>query len=380
MGELIPLVNITKSPSPPPETNIRLLRYQMQSVARHMLPNNRVKICLRYQREKYGTVDVFKHRQTQKAFYGGLMICGSVWICPVCAAKISERRKAELKNAASAHKDSGGYLTMLTLTFSHSKTDRLADLLESLGKVVQKFRSGKAYDKLRTQLGLIGSVRALEVTYGSNGWHPHIHLLNFHTREIEGYEQEEFQERFYNLWSAACEKYGMKTSYEHGLKLDDASEADQYIGKWGDLVERKWGVSSEMTKSNIKKGRSEESLTPFDFLRKVIEDGDLEYTTQFIEYAESMKGKTQLYWSRGLKQQFAIVDKTDEEIANSKEEPADLLGGLDWKDWRYILDNNLRAKLLDLVEENGYDDALNMIGIKRKAAAANSDSHHEALE
>jgi hypothetical protein len=93
-----------------------------------------------------------------------------------------------------------------------------------------------------------------------------------------------------------------------------------------------------------------------------------------------MKGKTQLYWSRGLKQKFAIDDKSDEEVANSKEEPADLLGGLDWKDWRYILGNNLRAKLLDLIEEHGYEDALYIIGIKRKAAAANSDSHDEALK
>jgi hypothetical protein len=247
----------------------------MQSVARHMLPDNRVRICLRHQQEKYGTVDVFQHKQTQKAFYGGLMVCGSVWICPVCAAKISERRKAELKYASLLHKEAGGYLTMMTLTFSHSKLDKLSDLLDMLNKAMLKFRSGKAYDNLRKRLGIVGTIRALEITYGSNGWHPHIHLLIFHSVEIEGHEQQEYQDRYYNLWEAACVKYGMKTSYEHGLKLDDASEADQYIGKWGDLVERTWGVSSEMTKSNIKKGRGEESLTPFDFLRKVIEDGDL---------------------------------------------------------------------------------------------------------
>lgn len=351
------------------ENGQRLLRYQMQAAAKHILPGNRVGICLRHQREKYGTVDVFKHRQTQKAFYGGLMVCGSVWICPVCASKISERRRAELKQASNAYRASGGHLTMLTLTFSHSKSDKLEDSLKALGQATAKFRTGKRYDQLRKELRLVGSIRALEITYGKNGWHPHIHLLNFHEREIEPWEREMYEERFYNLWSAACAKYGLSCSREHGAKLDDATEADQYIGKWGDLVEKRWGIDSEMTKSHIKKGR-EEGLTPFDFLRIIVEDGDLEYAFQFKEYAAAMKGKTQLYWSRGLKQKFAIEEKTDEQIAEAKEEPADLLGGLSWQDWRYIVKHDYRAKLLDYIESYGYEAALEKIGLNKKNIAA----------
>lgn len=176
----------------------------------------------------------------------------------------------------------------------------------------------------------------------------------FHKYEIEDWEREDFENHFFELWSAACTKYRLSTSRKYGLKLDDATHANEYIGKWG--------IDSEMTKSNIKRGR-EESLTPFDFLRKVVEDGDLRYATQFKEYAEAMKGKTQLYWSRGLKQRFKIKEKTDEEIAKVKEEPADLLGKLDWKDWRYIIENDHRAKLLNYVERYGYEEALEKIGL-----------------
>lgn len=369
MGEVVSLVYNTESPST--FQKARLLRYQMQSVARHMLPNSRVRICLRYQREKYGIVDVFKHRQTQKAFYGGLMVCGSVWICPVCAAKISERRRAELRKASTAHKEAGGYLTMLTLTFSHSKSDKLADLLNALGQATTKFRSGREYNNMRKRIGLIGTIRALEITYGANGWHPHIHLLNFHDKEIEGYEREEIEDKFYKLWSSACAKYGLRCSREHGVKLDDATEADQYIGKWGELIDKKWQIDSEMTKANIKRGR-EGNLTPFDFLRMVIEDGDLEYMPQFVEYAESMKGKTQLYWSRGLKRRFLIEDRSDEEIAQAKEEPADRLGGLEWREWRIILESDKRAELLKLVEEYEFEEALRMAGIKRKTTVTSA--------
>lgn len=377
------MVNTTKLPSPlfsknrsPSERNrgntnvsdeneIRLLRYQMQAIAKHMLPENRVGICLRHQIEKYGTVDVFKHRQTQKAFYGGLMVCGSVWVCPVCAAKISERRRSELRHAFDAHRADGGFCTMITLTFSHGRSDQLEDSLKALSEAAQKFRSGKAYDGLRKEIGLIGSVRALEITYGENGWHPHIHILNMHTNEIDPWEREDFEERFYDLWAAACKKVGLKTSREHGLKLDDAAEAEEYIGKWGDLVKSKWGIDREMTKANSKKGRVG-SLTPFDFLRVVVEDGDLQYQPQFKEYSDAMRGKHQLGWSPGLKKRFAIAEKTDEEVAAAKEEPADLLGGLSWQDWRYILHNNYRAKLLDYIESFGYDAAIEKIGLKKR--------------
>jgi hypothetical protein len=369
------LVSITKSASPTLNqvTNPRLLRYQMQSVARHMLPENRLKICLRYQREKYGTVDIFKHRQTQKAFYGGLMVCGSVWVCPVCASKISERRRNELKHAYESHQASGGYVTMLTLTFSHSRSDKLQDLITLFSQALKKFQSGKLYAAMRKELGYIGTVRAFEITYGENGWHPHIHLLILHDVEIEGWERDDYETRYYKMWSTACRSVGLETSRAHGLKLDDAAEAGNYITKHGD-VKKSWGTDSEMTKANIKKGR-EGSLTPFDFLRIAVEDGDLNYEPQFREYARTTKELRlrQLYWSPGLKKKFEIEDKTDEQVAEAKEEPADRLGGLDWYHWKYILEHEYRVKLLELVEEHGYDDALKKIGIKKESAAVTAN-------
>ncbi|MNW44034.1 Replication protein [compost metagenome] len=344
--------------------NDRFIRYQMQSVAKHILPNNRVGICLRHQIERYGGVDLYKHRSTQKAFYGGLMVCGSVWVCPVCASKISERRRGELKTAFKGHLASGGYCTMVTLTFSHSVKDKLADLLLSLSKATQHFSRGKRYDNFRKEIGLIGSIRAFEITYGVNGWHPHIHLLLMHDKEIEGWDWVDMEDKLYNMWEGACAKNGLGTSREHGLKMHDAAEASTYIGKWGDLMDKRWGTDSEMTKANIKKGRSG-SLTPFDFLRLVVEDGDLEYEEKFREYAAAVKGKSQLRWSRGLKDKFLIEDKTDEEVATEKVEEADLLGVLDWQDWRYIVRNELRVKLLQEVEQHGYEMALHKIGIKK---------------
>ncbi|KVV25794.1 hypothetical protein WK79_10925 [Burkholderia ubonensis] len=147
--------------------------------------------------------------------------------------------------------------------------------------------------------------------------------------------------------------------------MHDAAEASTYIGKWGDLMDKRWGTDSEMTKANIKKGR-EGSMTPFDFLRAIIQDGDLEYEDKFREYASAVKGKQQLVWSPGLKDRYLIEEKSDEEVATEKVEEADLLGVLDWQDWKFILQNDLRFKLLQEVEEHGYETALYNIGIKTK--------------
>ena len=392
-----PLVSITKSPSPCFEkkgvadekngdnkvlssefedkpTLDRFLRYQMQSAAKHILPRNRVGLCLRHQIERYGDVSLFKHRSTQKAFYGGLMVCGSVWVCPVCAAKISERRRAELKIAFDSHLDQGGYCTMVTLTFSHSARDKLEELLLALGKAVNKFRSGKRYNNFRQEIGLIGSIRAFEITYGVNGWHPHIHLLLMHSKEIDPWDRDDVSDKLYSMWEGACAKNGLSTSYEHGLKIDDAAEASQYIGKWGDIMDKPWGTDSEMTKANIKKGRAG-SMTPFDFLRAEIEDGDLQYEDKFREYAAATKTKRQLVWSPGLKARYLIEEKSDEEVATEKVEEADLLGLLDWQEWRYIVRNNLRVELLQEVEKHGYEMALKKIGIKKVSTTSAETSN-----
>uniref|UniRef100_UPI001BB1A95B hypothetical protein n=1 Tax=Paenibacillus sinopodophylli TaxID=1837342 RepID=UPI001BB1A95B len=126
-----------------------------------------------------------------------------------------------------------------------------------------------------------------------------------------------------------------------------------------------------------KKGK-EGSMTPFDFLRVVVEEGDLMYTKQYQEYVDAMHGKRQLYWSRGLKDRYQIDDKTDEQLATEKEEPADRLGGIDWQDWRSLLHpKDRRVELLELIEKFGYEAALLKMGIKKESAAVTANSQSD---
>ena len=347
---------------------VRAERYACQTVAKKALPKERVGICLR--RPSGSDVAVWKHKESKKAFYNGLMICGSVWTCPVCAAKISEKRKLELQKAFEQHTEKGGHVALLTLTFSHKKTDKLKDTIKNFSAATQKFMTGRAYHEIRTDMGMIGRIRVFEVTYGKNGFHPHVHIALFYNNSVD---LDVMKNRMYDLWSKACKKFGLNSSKKYGLDLQSAEHAQEYLSKHGT-----WSLEQELSKSHIKVAK-DESMTPFDFLRKYLVTEDEKYLKLFREYVECFKGKRQIQWSQGLKKMFDLVDKTDEELAAEKIEEADILGLLTYDQWKVILKNEQRAQLLSNVERYGFDIGLMItMGIK-KESSGHEDSQIEEI-
>lgn len=362
MGNVITLVNKTL------EDKLRATRterYACQSVARKALPKEAVATCLR--RVNGQNVSVHKHLKTDKAFYSGLMVCGRVWQCPVCAAKISERRKKELEQAFTMHKAEGGKIAMLTLTFSHKKYHKLKDLLEKFGQATQKFMSGKRYQKIRDKMQLIGRIRVFEVTYGDNGFHPHAHIALFYFNDVD---LNEIRKEMYELWENACTKFGLKTNFKNGLHLETSDTAEEYLSKHGT-----WSLEQELTKAHIKTAK-DGSMSPFDFLRLYLKTEEEGLLHLFREYAECFKGKRQMQWSQGLKKRFIIVDKTDEELAKEKLEDADHLGMLSFEDWKQILKYESRTLFLDRVEKYGFESAYEMT-IKKESSGHEDSSNKE---
>ncbi|MHB1644664.1 MAG: hypothetical protein ACYCS8_18765, partial [Acidithiobacillus sp.] len=66
-----------------------------------------------------------------------------------------------------------------TQTVPHARRDDLASLRSSLSAARRRLFKDRAGRSLASAFGLVGSVSALEVTHGSNGWHPHGHVLRF---------------------------------------------------------------------------------------------------------------------------------------------------------------------------------------------------------
>ena len=329
----------------------RVQRFELQDAARSILPDSRTAKCLRI-RAFDSDVQVWKSREHGTASYGGLQTCGSVWACPVCSAKIAERRRVELLDAMEMHKAQGGTVSLLTLTTPHQRGDNLVELLAQQGKALQSFLRDFTVKAVFAEMGHLGQVRALEVTHGrksvkNNGWHPHFHILQFHQVKGSEADRKDWTARLYLRWVAYCEKAGLGTpSYAHGIKLDDGMKAAQYVTKWG--------LEDEMTKGHTKKGKAG-GESPFDLLRAVLADRtDRQAAALFKEFAQGFKGKQQLSWSRGLKARFMVDEKTDEELSQEKDDRATLLGLLTVDQWRDVLKVDGRGVLLDIAAKGGW--------------------------
>ncbi|RYF42549.1 MAG: hypothetical protein EOO38_19610, partial [Cytophagaceae bacterium] len=106
----------------------RVQRFMLQSVARRFLPGSRTDKCMRL-RQGSKEIQVWQSKEHKTTSYSGLQTCGSVWACPVCSAKIAERRRVEIIAAMAAHKAAGGCMHLLTLTAPHQRSDALDVLL-----------------------------------------------------------------------------------------------------------------------------------------------------------------------------------------------------------------------------------------------------------
>lgn len=334
------LGNTYEITSPPPDESFsqaRLQKYALQSAARSILTKDRVCQCLRYKVPEAKAIGIWK--TAHEAFhYGGLMICGSVWVCPVCSSKITEKRRAELVDAFVQWQEQGGRVLLLTLTVPHQKNDSLASIFARFAKAREIMHRKQGWIKLKARTGIHGSVRGLEVTYGVNGWHVHTHELLF----LKGDEDPRADELL-KLWKSSCKSAGLSEPNEHGVSIDDGNKASQYVTKWG--------LEHEMTKSHTKKGKLG-GLTPFDFLRDYLTTGDEDSAKLFKEFAKTFKGKRQLTWSRGLRELLDLgKDSTDEDLANSIEEDSVKFASIPLDVWRVVVAADQRGQVLEVCRQ-----------------------------
>lgn len=334
----------------------RVQRFILQAVARSFFPKSRLDKCLRI-RSAHNDVQVWQSTEHKTTHFKGLQTCGSVWRCPVCSAKIAERRRVEILQAMESHKAAAGCVNMLTLTCPHQVKDNLAELLAKQAKALNRFWSDRVVKGILAEMGTIGQIRALEVTHGrkseqNNGWHPHYHVLMFQGLgdvlvSFDQQQMTDWQVRLYLQWAKACKAAGLgEPSYAHGLKLDDGSKAAKYVSKWG--------LEDEMTKGHTKKALHGE--TPFDFLRAYLDDDqDKQAAALFVEFAKTFEGKRQLHWSKGLKKRYQVAEKTDEVLAAETEDKAHLLGMITLDQWRDVLAVEGRGVVLSVAASGGWD-------------------------
>lgn len=320
----------------------RARRYALKSVVNKILPSSRTAKCMRWRLPSH-QVTVMRSTEYKKAFYKGLQVCGSVWHCPVCAAKITEVRRNELVKAVELAKDKGIGVSLMTLTIPHGMGDNLIGMLNMMQKAWRKMTTERRGKAIKKSLDIVGTVRALEVTHGENGWHPHFHVLVFSGKNAA---IKDIEEAYSNLWHDVCVKVGLPPpSLVYGVKVEDGSYAARYASKWG--------IESEITKGHLKTGKNG-GMTPFDLLRDCLETKSQRSRILFLEYAEAFKGRRQLYWSNGLRSLLELQEHelSDEDIVNSYEENANVLSQLTDDEWRAILKTRSESAVLDMAENH----------------------------
>jgi len=319
-------------------------RFLLQNQARLLLPDEAVSRCLRCRIYGRSEVEIHKALMFNAAFYANLQTCKSIWSCPVCASKITERRRVELQQGINNWR---GRVLLLTLTLQHNITEPLKVVLSALsGAYSHGVTRGKFWQNLRKDFGLAGTIKTLEVTHGVNGWHPHNHILFFSRHDKIDFDL--LHEKLYQKWEYKLKALGRYTNRK-AFNLQYSNEAvANYVAKWG-LADSDWNISHEMTKSPVKIAKNG-GYTPFALLESSA-GGNEAHGRLFQEYFEAFKGERQLYYSPGLKKLLGLADKSDEQICDEKIEQSYLFMVLNMEQWRQVLDNEIRAELLHQVAE-----------------------------
>lgn len=372
----------TKS-SPPSGLTNRANRYIAHDVARRIAIHEGRKKSLEFPADyhrvakcRYCHIDPFvsvKQRPGDKAFYGGLAKCGSVWVCPLCSNKVCEVRRSEIQSIVDWSYGADFQPLMVTFTFSHSVDQSLKDLLLAFREGLKKLRKGKQWDKAMKSIGFQGLVRTLEINIGRNGWHPHTHELWVVHRDID---LGKLRTLIAKKWTRIALELGLcqpdKARHFEIRSVDIRSNVSgsDYLSKSDDVSS--WGVDREMTKNTLKVGKT---MHPFALLKKAVTD--VKARKHFVEYMETTKElkPRQCYITPALRKLAGLKKElTEKEICDTDDDTswADIIANrdplapkklfrLEHHGWDMVRKNGLRGVLLDMTDLLGLDGASQLL-------------------
>jgi hypothetical protein len=312
-------------------------RYKLLAIAREITNGHAVIGCLLYPTDLSEPITV-KHDQTRReARFGNVQTCKSVWACPVCADRITRFRAAELLRGMETWTKGGNRLAMATYTLSHRAGESCKQVLDRLQAAYKRFKGDRAYKSRRAGWAIRGSVRVLELTFGANGWHWHIHEIYFLQGKREG-RNAEMAAALRSHWQHVVKQVG-GAAVAKGFELKNETRAAfDYVSKFGSSTNAKgWNLAREVARSPAKIRSNSEGLHPFQILasaRRVQATGD---RLAWNEYVQATKGTRQLVYSPKLRSELGlgeVDDATITDLANDAVLP--VLARITTRGWYYL--------------------------------------------
>ena len=362
---------------------VRAERFALTAEARRLMLNEGRRQGLRWHHKvhrvagchyiPHGKIHVHHSCEHKRAFFSGVQVCGSVWGCPICAAKVSERRRLEIQQAIDWAYESRLQPMMITLTFPHQRTDDLADLLDKQREALKRLRQGRVWSLAKRRWDFQGLIRALELTHSErNGWHPHTHEVWMVSPETTA---GDVRTTVLKRWKQICVEVGLldpenEASWRafdvRGVDVKPWISASDYLAKMDSAAH--WGVDREMAKASSKgtKGGKRAGTHPFGLLRRSLDGGKGseragELCVQYLMTVTEKRCRA-LFFTPGLKGRIGIDDKKDEELAREEREEAEVLGQLEAEDWRLIRSCKAQAAVLDAAEADGWEGVVLLLG------------------
>ncbi|MFE3029369.1 protein rep [Nocardia tengchongensis] len=292
------------------------------------------------------------------AGFGGLESCGRIWLCPVCAAKIRVRRGDQIAEGVARHLDNGGSAWFVTVTLPHEKGDALKDSFEVLTKAWRYVKNGRAYQDDKDRFGILGDIKAVEVTHGQNGWHPHAHILVLTSRGLEFDEMCAWAARLDARWAKGLARNGWPSG-KPGVRMTLIPvEKGKGIAAYVAKVQEK-GLGNEIARADMKDATSG-NRTPFQILADFGNGGLADDLELWWEFEAATAGKSAIRWSPGLWAKLMPDEEfgTEEEIA-AEDEGGQTIAVLTPWTWRRISEvDGADIMVLEAVEASGWEGLL----------------------
>ena len=250
-----------------------------------------------------------------------LETCSSVWACPVCRHKILNQRQQDLNKLGELYEKDGGKIYLLTLTIPHYQNERLATVKDGLMSTFKRLIQSKMWRKFKKNFD--GYTRCIEINYGENGFHPHIHMLIYTPENIDCQKRSD---QIYKKWFDLVSKYQKRTPKRaYAVDLRPAEKKD-YLAKWAGANEltglsEKSGKNGNYTITDLENllvspSKNSPDCLPVEKVASIL-----------YEYYTETKGNRLLTHSqtiykdgKSLKKYYLQDEKTDEEITQIDKE------------------------------------------------------------
>lgn len=259
-----------------------------------------------------------------KANFSGITNCKNNWCCPICTAWQMGKRAAELRLLLNDFKTKGLSAIFITLTTPHFAMQPIDEVFDILYNTNSKFfnktkryKNDRGYlssqgvvSKFFSDFEIVHFVKVVEITYGRNGWHPHIHMLAWvpthKLKDITPELEQKLRDRWYKCFFDCHDKYVKKKYIYEQIyfpkiqsmqKLVESSGQDK--NSTGFIISRKpdqsvavsqasdyicgWGADRELTGNYRKEASHAGHYTPHQMLQ-LAADGDKKFLKLYLNF------------------------------------------------------------------------------------------------